>query len=241
MKRASKDEVRAAAEALLSPLVEELRAEQESVKGQLTGYREAYTDAVHTLEVLSKKRDQEQIQLRKERDRVQAEWTALAADVNARLVKQESAQEAFTREMKGLVELATRTAKNAVSAATQAAEDSRKASIAANDAKTRHYDTRSALKNIRAVDAKAQDEIRKLIAEGRAQVQKVVKDQGEHIEAYSWRISEQGDALLDDVQKLLLKANAMAASQLQAEERIRQEFDNFKDTVIGFVSKTLGK
>ena len=241
MKRASKDEVRAAAEALLSPLVEELRAEQESVKGQLTGYREAYTDAVHTLEVLSKKRDQEQIQLRKERARVQAEWTALAADVNARLVKQESSQEAFTREMGGMVRAATKTAEKAAGAATQATEDSRTAVSAATKVKTHHRDIQATLKSVRAANAKGQAELQTLTAGGRAQIQKTIKDQEERLEAYSRRISEQGDVLLDDVQKLLLKANAMAASQLQAEERIRQEFDNFKDTVIGFVSKTLGK
>ena len=95
--------------------------------------------------------------------------------------------------------------------------------------------------SIRTADAKAQDEIRKSSAEGRAQIQKIVKDQKGQLEAYSRRTSEQGDVLLGDAQKLLVKANAMAASQLQAEERIRQEFDGFKDTIIGLVSKSLGK
>jgi len=221
--------------------VEELRAEQASMKEQVAGYRKAYTDAVALLDAFSKKREQEQIQLRKERERVQAEWKTLAADVNTRLDGMEERQETFTREMGGMVRVATKTAEKAAGAATQATEDSRTAVSAATESKTKHHDIQATLKSIRTADAKAQDEIRKLIAEGRAQVQKIVKDQKGQLEAYSRRTSEQGDVLLEDAQKLLVKANAMAASQLQAEERIRQEFDSFKQTIIDLVSKTLSK
>jgi hypothetical protein len=241
MKRASKDEVRAAAEALLSPLVEELRAEVVSVKHQLTGYRDAYSDAWSNLEALAKKFQQEQARLGQERKQVQADWKVLSAEVNTRLDGMEERHEAFTREMKGLVQGSTQNTQKAAEAAVRAAEESRKATAAGTETKTKHHDIQAALKAIRTADTKAQEEIRKLSSEGKAQLQRIIKEQKGQLEAYSRRTSEQGDVLLGDAQKLLVKANAMAASQLQAEERIRQEFDGFKDTILGLVSKTLGK
>jgi hypothetical protein len=207
----------------------------------LSGYRDAYADAWSNLEALAKKFEQEQVQLSTERKQAQDSWAAFKRDTGARLDEQERLQEEFAREVKELARGAALNVHKGAEAAVQAASDSRKAAAVAAETKAKHYDIQAALKAIRTADTNAQKDIRKLSAEGRAQLQRVIKDQKEVLESFSRRTSQQGDVLLGDAQKLLAKANAMAANQLQAEENLRREVESFKDTIIGLVSKILGK
>jgi hypothetical protein len=206
MRAASKSEVRAAAETLLSPLVEDLRSENQKIKEQLADARTQVSIATGRLERLSDQREKENAALASERERVQAHLGLERAKVEAIAQSVERRVQDARAQAKLSAEKGAKAAQTTDLALQEAREARKDAGRSQGHAAANRKDTENLLLQIRKAREDAEKGIR---AEGVRQhdaIIQCVKNQESRLQSYVERVNEQANEILDQAQKTLRRA-----------------------------------